>query len=220
MTENNELFEIKDYGYAERLIPSSAKNAELIGEKHKQIVYCSCRLFFAKGYHPTSIRDIATACGMSMGQLYHYISSKDDVLFLVHLHLHNIYYQYMTKFRLEHIKDPVRRLTKALYHTLHFIVENTELVMFLYTESKYLKKRHLRLILEMDGRNLVGFWYRLLEGANRKKAIKLDTEFAANLIAYLMVFLSLRKWNLKERPIEAYFDLMVDFILRGLGIVE
>ena len=34
-----------------------------------------------EGLPRTSIRDIAAACDMSMGQLYHYISSKDDILY-------------------------------------------------------------------------------------------------------------------------------------------
>jgi len=68
----------------DQLIPFSAKDPELIKMKHQRIVDCSCKIFFKKGFHPTTIRDIATACDMSMGQLYHYISSKDDVLFLVH----------------------------------------------------------------------------------------------------------------------------------------
>jgi len=59
---------------------ASAKNARRVENKQRQIVDGSCRLFFKKGYHPTTIREIANASGMSMGQLYHYISSKDDVL--------------------------------------------------------------------------------------------------------------------------------------------
>jgi len=48
--------------------------------KQRLIVERASSVLFKKGFHGTSIRDIAAACEMSMGQLYHYISSKDDIL--------------------------------------------------------------------------------------------------------------------------------------------
>jgi len=98
----------------------------------------ACRIFFEKGYHPTTIRDIVQACGMSMGQLYHYISSKDDVLYLVHKHMQNIWYEYLENSDYEEAKDPVKKLALALYQTLKFMTKNRKLIQFIYSESKYL----------------------------------------------------------------------------------
>ena len=85
----------------EELRISSSKNLPLIEKKHHQIVEGACRVFFEKGYHPTTIRMIAKACGMSMGQLYHYIHSKDDVLYLVHKHMQKVWYDYIKKSDME-----------------------------------------------------------------------------------------------------------------------
>jgi AcrR family transcriptional regulator len=38
------------------------------------------RLFREKGYHATSMQDIAAAVGLYKGSLYHYIGSKEDLL--------------------------------------------------------------------------------------------------------------------------------------------
>ena len=38
------------------------------------------RLFREKGYHGTSMQDIANAVGLQKGSLYYYISSKDELL--------------------------------------------------------------------------------------------------------------------------------------------
>jgi AcrR family transcriptional regulator len=38
------------------------------------------RLFREKGYHATSMQDIAAALGLYKGSLYHYIGSKEDLL--------------------------------------------------------------------------------------------------------------------------------------------
>ena len=199
---------------------SSSRNVHLVEKKHQQIVEGACRIFFKKGYHPTTIRMIAKACGMSMGQLYHYISSKDDVLYLVHKHMQKVWYNYLKNSELDKIGDPLQKLTEALRRTLEFMVENKKLLQFIYTESKYLDKKHLRIVLDLDYKNVIGFWRGLLKEVNKQKSIKGDTDFLGNLIAYLLVFLPLRGWTLRDVPMSKSVDSLVDFILRGLGVAQ
>jgi AcrR family transcriptional regulator len=200
------------------LVPSSAKDADLIDSKHQQIVNAACRLFFKKGYHRTTIREIALASGMSMGQLYHYISSKDDVLFLTYKQMQMLWYEHLVKSGVEEIKDPLERLTRAVRLTLGFALKNKDLFLFLYTETKYLGKRHLQVVLEMDDKNVVGFWRRLLKDVTASKRIMSDVDFLANLLSYLMLFLPLRGWNLKDKVSDVHRDRMTAFILSGLGL--
>jgi AcrR family transcriptional regulator len=103
---------------------ASTPNSELIEKKHRQIVDGACRVFFRKGYHPTTIRDIARECGMSIGQLYHYISSKDDVLYLVHKHQQRIWHQYLQNSDIREDDDPLEKFKKSLHHSLQFMIKN------------------------------------------------------------------------------------------------
>ena len=41
------------------------------------------RLFRERGFHATSMQDLAEAIGMNRGSLYHYIESKDDLLWWI-----------------------------------------------------------------------------------------------------------------------------------------
>jgi AcrR family transcriptional regulator len=202
----------------EDLIHTAAKNADLIQKRHQQIVDGACHLFFEKGYHPTTIRDIARACGMSMGQLYHYISSKDDVLYLVHKHMQNIWYEYLKNSDYEEAKEPVQKLLRALRQTLKFMSENRKLIQFIYSESKYLDRKHLQAVLQMDKRNVIGFWHKMLREVNQEKSIEGDPNFLASLITYLLVFLSLRGWTLRGMSLKQEEDSIVNFILKGLGL--
>ncbi len=202
----------------EDLIHTAAKNADLIQKRHQQIVDGACQLFFEKGYHPTTIRDIAGACGMSMGQLYHYISSKDDVLYLVHKHMQNIWYEYLKNSDYEEAKEPVQKLLRALRQTLKFMSENRKLIQFIYSESKYLDGKHLQAVLQMDKRNVIGFWHKMLREVNQEKSIEGDPNFLASLITYLLVFLSLRGWTLRGMSLKQEEDSIVNFILKGLGL--
>jgi len=48
-------------------------------KKREEIVKTACKLFAKKGYYNTTIPDIAEAMGMSVGNLYNYFSSKEEL---------------------------------------------------------------------------------------------------------------------------------------------
>ncbi len=49
-------------------------------ERAEEVYAAALRLFREKGYHATSMQDIAGAVGLYKGSLYHYIGSKEDLL--------------------------------------------------------------------------------------------------------------------------------------------
>ena len=50
-------------------------------QKSDEIYGVVARLFAHKGYHSTSMREIARELGMNQSSLYHYFKSKEDVLY-------------------------------------------------------------------------------------------------------------------------------------------
>jgi AcrR family transcriptional regulator len=204
----------------EEEIVCSAQDTELIEIKHQHIVNGACKLFIENGYHPTTMREIATACGMSSGQLYHYISSKDDVLYLVHKNMIKKWHEDMTRARLEEIEEPVERLVKALRAALDHMYSNRKVLQFAFTETKYLDKKYLRLVLEMADKNVVGFWRQVLRGIDKQKSSEWDLDFAASFITHQTWFLPLRGWNLKSGPKEKMFSSIINFIMKGLGFTQ
>ena len=207
------------------VIFASTKNSSLVEGKHQQIVDGACKIFFKKGFHPTTIREIAKACGMSMGQLYHYISSKDDVLYLVHKHMQRVWYNYLRKSDIDRISDPLQKISEALQHTLQFMIENKKLIQFIYTESKYLDKKHRQAVMQMDYNNVIGFWRSLLQelyhlgDVSKQKPLKGDIDILASAISYLLVFLPLRGWTVENKPTNKVTDWLAEFILRGSGLI-
>jgi len=49
-------------------------------EKRRQILDAAVRVFAHKGFHTSRVGDIAAEAGVAHGLLYHYFSSKDEVL--------------------------------------------------------------------------------------------------------------------------------------------
>ncbi len=205
-------------GSPDELIPIPAKNQARAARKQRHIAQNALKVFARKGFHRTTTREIALACGMSMGQLYHYISCKDDVLFLVYRYMQEVWQEYLEGSRLDEIPDPGERLVRALTHTLEFMARNHDLLLFIYTETKYLEPKHLRTVLGMEDRGVVGFWRRLLQDAGAGGLGVPSLDLAANLVSYLMVFPVLRGWNLPADDPAACIGQLVDFTLRGLGL--
>jgi AcrR family transcriptional regulator len=217
-TMDYDVFARKWDGHINELIQVSAKKPDRIEKKHQQIVEGACKVFLEKGYHPTTIREISRAAGMSMGQLYHYVSSKDDVLFLIHRHLQMEFFNHMKSLESVDDGDSVNTLIRSLRHSIPFLVENKKLYQFIFRESKYLNKQHLQVVLQMDDRNIVQYWRQLLEAVKVQTGLAIDVDFAANIIEYLSVFIPMRGWNLKDRPVKESQELLIEYILRAIGI--
>jgi TetR/AcrR family transcriptional regulator, cholesterol catabolism regulator len=206
---------------AEHDLPGGPADRELTEMKQRLIVERASAILFEKGFHGTSIRDIAAACDMSMGQLYHYISSKDDILFLMHLYSQEQWHRHLSEGGFEQITDPAARLEHGLRISMKYLSENRDLFQFIFTESKYMDREHLQKALELDDRNVVGFYRHLLSGIPGQPAAGTAHELAANAVAFLCTLLALRGWNLDlpdEGAVDGAIDFLVEFIFRGLGI--
>ena len=52
-------------------------------ERLDHLLARAARVFADKGYHPTTMRDLAAASGMSLAGMYYYVRGKDDLLALI-----------------------------------------------------------------------------------------------------------------------------------------
>jgi len=49
----------------------------------EEIIAAAAKVFQTKGYHAATVQDIADAVGILKGSLYHYVKSKEDLLYLI-----------------------------------------------------------------------------------------------------------------------------------------
>ncbi|WP_292442582.1 TetR/AcrR family transcriptional regulator [Mesorhizobium sp.] len=64
-------------------VPATIKNPERLMRRRAELIEVATRLFLENGFHNTSIREIVRACSFNLASLYMYVSSKEDILFLV-----------------------------------------------------------------------------------------------------------------------------------------
>ncbi len=63
---------------------NSASRAPRQDNRRQQLLDVAARLFRERGYHVTSMRDIAHEVGMLSGSIYYHFSSKEDLLLAVY----------------------------------------------------------------------------------------------------------------------------------------
>jgi AcrR family transcriptional regulator len=64
-------------------IPTTIKNPQRVAHRRQELIEVATKLFLERGFHNTSIRDIVRACSFNIASLYMYVSSKEDILYLV-----------------------------------------------------------------------------------------------------------------------------------------
>jgi TetR/AcrR family transcriptional regulator, cholesterol catabolism regulator len=178
-------------------VPTKIKTQELIDDKRKDIIKAALSVFKNKGYHKTTVRDIAKAAKVSMGSLYDYISSKDDLLYLFYEVFILTYYQKVVSVT-NNIKDPEKKL-KVAYKTLlevGFSLEDE--ILFGWTEAKNMKKNYLKEILKLEN-DLINYFKGILDEIKAHGHSKIrDTGLVANFLVYSATFGILRRWSLKR----------------------
>jgi AcrR family transcriptional regulator len=51
--------------------------------KRERLLSAAAGVFARKGYHASTMRDLARASGMSLAGMYHYVSGKEELLYLI-----------------------------------------------------------------------------------------------------------------------------------------
>jgi AcrR family transcriptional regulator len=91
---------------------------EAVNKRQAQIVKKASRLFIKKGYAQTTMRDISKATGINLGNLYNYISSKEDILCLAFETYHDPAVAWLERKGVLDIEDPKEQLQTALHQIL------------------------------------------------------------------------------------------------------
>jgi len=194
-------------------VETQIKDNELVRKKRLQIAMGASKLFIKKGYHKTSMREISKATGLTIGNLYDYITKKEDVLYLVFDVFHSTWVNQLEEEKVFEIEDSIEQLKTAIKKMLELVSEYRDMVLLMYTESKTLPKYFLKIILEKES-GLVECFEKILKRGVEKGVFNIKDPFLlANIIVYLLSLEPLRGWNLKKRyNVEEINELIIGLI--------
>ena len=196
-------------------VPTQVKDPELVKRRRRQIVDAAVDLFIKKGFHKTTTRQIAQAAGLSIGSVYEYVSTKEDVLYLVCDVIH---------------AEAERQISEALARTgggretlaevirEYFLVcdRMSDHILLVYQETQSLPSRWRKKVLENEVR-FTGIFKGVLErlvATGELPALEVSTlELVAHNITVLGHMWTFRRWFLRRRyTVEEYLTIQTSLI--------
>ena len=197
-------------------IPTQVKDPQLVDRRRRQIADAAVQLFIDKGFHKTTTRQIARAAGFSIGSLYEYFASKEDVLYMVCESIHAEVERGVTAAMSQAAggRDALAKIIHEYFMVCHRM---SDFILLIYQETQSLPSQWRKRVLENELR-ISGLFVEALAGiAKSDELIKLNEnnlELAAHNIVVLGHMWTFRRWYLSHHySIEDYIRLQTGIIL-------
>ena len=202
-------------------VQANIKNARLIDLRRKQIIEGAMQVFAAKGFHGATVREIAEAAGLTMGTMYNYVRSKQDILYIVYDFMTTILTEGLKK-AIEDTEDPREKVRAALKHNMELIYQYRDVILFLYREAGNYDKESVRTVLAQETKYIEVFEDLLRQRFAGRAVNESRVKLAADILSYLNVILVLRNWSLKRRhkSMDMVVDGILEFMEHAIEIVE
>lgn len=202
-----------------RQITSQVQNSRLVEERRELIIAAAVKVFRRNGFHAATTHDIATAAGVTQSNLYNYIGSKDDILYMVCDRLFGRYGKAVEEVCTRH-EDPHTRLVEAARSVIQVMCLHKEELVLLYNNAHLLQKDDRRLIQSMISNFIERFQdlvvaYEAQFGPTRLA----NKRLSANLLSFVPAVAALRSWDLVAHVApEELEDGLLEFVLAGVGV--
>jgi AcrR family transcriptional regulator len=194
------------------------KNPKVAIVNLEKIFTATFKLANAKGFQAMSLRDLSRETGISMGGLYAYIGSKNDLASVIEGVLRNYIDQVIGGLAGENL-DPVDRLKAIIFGEIYMMQILNPWYYFCFMELKGLDRAQQEQAMELELR-----FERILIDAFKAGIERGDFNCARPEIQAAMVTAQLQQWHLKhwkfrlrEVGMDEYAQYIYDNLLLGLG---
>lgn len=196
-----------------------SNDPELVDSKRNEIVEKATKIFVKKGYHEVNMRELAKAVNMSVGTIYHYIGSKQDILYLIINKFMSRPETWMDDIKkLAASEGPVNALKQFIrdYYTYVDRVHNTTL--FAYQETRSLDPKFQNAIMEASTQD-IEVCAEILRIGVESGAFKIDnTLLMAHNIVVLGHVWAVRWWQLRNTcTLDEYIEEQTGLILSRIS---
>lgn len=201
-------------------IPTLVKDAGLVEKRRRQIVDAAVKLFIRKGFHQTTTREIARAAGFSIGTLYEYIESKEDILYLVCDAIHTTVESQLRQ-AIQEGGTGRETLVGAIANYIKVCDRMKNDILLIYQESSSLNPDSLKYVLASEERVTSIFEEILRQGA-ADRTLRLDGNKAVRLMAHNIGVLghmwTFRRWFLSRHySLDEFIGLQTSLIISELS---
>lgn len=201
-----------------RPVHASVKDEKLIEKRRDQMIKGAVSLFKEKGFHRTTTREIAKEAGFSIGTLYEYIRTKEDVLYLV---CDRIYDQVGERLQqeLDMKRGNLASLKSAISYYFRVMDEMQDEVLVMYQEAKSLSKDALPYVLNKE-LEMVAMFEQVVRNCLTAEGLQLkeqEIQLMAHNIFVQGQMWGFRRWVLhKQFNLDDYITGQMELLLNGL----
>jgi AcrR family transcriptional regulator len=96
------------------------------------VLAAATKVFYDRGYEGASVQDVADELGILKGSLYHYIRTKEDLLFRLFEDVHEQVDAILDALEAEDIEDPLNRLSEYVRRQVDYNLANLERIAIYY----------------------------------------------------------------------------------------
>jgi AcrR family transcriptional regulator len=111
-----------------------------------EVVEAAAKVFHERGYADASVQDVADELNILKGSLYHYIDTKEDLLYRVLNSLHAEVEQILEEVAAVEDLDPLERLALYVRRQVQFNAENLPRVSVYYNDVERLSEERRKAI--------------------------------------------------------------------------
>jgi AcrR family transcriptional regulator len=206
--------------FDQTVVKSQVTDEKLVLRRREQIVAAAIDLFSHQGYYRTSIQDIARKAGVSIGLIYQYAQTKEDVLLLSLISVLETYKQEIP-LSVKPTDDPFEALWTTLATYCRIIDRHRSAAVLTYRSTKSLRPDQQQFIkqLEIETNELVAKRLRDCIAAGLFREIDVD------LVTYQLVLYAhtwaLKYWRLSQMTtIKSYIEKGFDFFVHAMATPE
>jgi AcrR family transcriptional regulator len=198
----------------------TARAAKQIAERRNrdsEVVAAGIKVFHSRGFSAATMQDVADEVGVLKGSLYHYISSKEDLLYRILKESHDQAAAIMDEVAALQV-TPIERLRAYLLRIHMWYLTNHERANVYYNQQRYLTGRN-REEVRAQARAFEQFLRELLAEARGSGVLRPDLDLRLATLFLLGALNSLPRWYQPgssyqpEQVAEAFTDMAVRALL-------
>ncbi|WP_077213434.1 TetR/AcrR family transcriptional regulator [Bacillus dakarensis] len=159
----------------------SSLREQKIAKKKAEILRSAATVFAEKGYHGTTMEEVAAKLLMTKGSMYYYFKNKDDLLFHCNKMVMDISIQTIQDI-IDSDQSPTEKLEKAIKAHIKFATSEKSMFMVMDKPNQNFLDDYLPEILELRSQYDKCFDQILVEGIEKDEFDKVDTKMIRMII--------------------------------------
>jgi AcrR family transcriptional regulator len=116
-------------------------------KRDREVLDAAAKVFYERGYSDASVQDVADELGILKGSLYHYIKTKEDLLFRLLEETHDEIYQVLEEVSAVEGLDPLARLELYVRRQVEYNMDNLLRVSVYYHDLERLSPERRKRII-------------------------------------------------------------------------